>query len=235
MHPCYLIIRFAPQPRHRDHWINYPALGDFLVPNRDLLVSEVPEGDGAQVTIVADPVVWMVTFLHAHHHGEDLFIWPKLLEHVPVKVDPLIFTMEAQHKGLAQALDDLGAKAADWRKTCAVQERDAVAGAATDLLVLIAEHLGLEEREVRPLIDTYLTEKEWKKVGGPGLKEMSFGQLKVAFGMILSDAVPEQVQIMRNTIPRVPWMIFSLTRPRAYAKYAERLHAADVPALPAAA
>jgi hypothetical protein len=57
------------------------------------LVSEVPEGDGAQVTIVADHVVWMVTFLHAHHHGEDLFIWPKLLERVPVKIDPLIFTM----------------------------------------------------------------------------------------------------------------------------------------------
>jgi hypothetical protein len=143
--------------------------------------------------------------------------------------------MEAQHKGLAQALDDLGAKAAGWRKTSAVQERDAVAGAATDLLVLIAEHLGLEEREVLPLIDTYLTEKEWKKVGGSGLKEMSFGQLKVAFGMILNDAGPEQVQIMRNTIPRVPWMIFSLTGPRAYVKYAERLHAADVPALPAAA
>lgn len=199
------------------------------------LVGAVPGGDGAQVTIVADHVVWMVTFLHAHHHGEDLFIWPKLLERVPVKIDPLIFTMEAQHKGLPQALDDLGAKAADWRKTSAVQERDAVAGAATDLLVLIAEHLGLEEREVLPLIDTYLTEKEWKKVGGSGLKEMSFGQLKVAFGMILNDAGPEQVQIMRNTIPRVPWMIFSLTGPRAYVKYAERLHAADAPALPAAA
>jgi hypothetical protein len=100
------------------------------------LVSEVPGEDGAQVTIVADHVVWMVTFLHAHHHGEDLFVWPKLLERVPVKIDPLIFTMKAQHKGLAQALDDLGVKAAGWRKTSAAAERDAVAGAATDLLGL---------------------------------------------------------------------------------------------------
>jgi hemerythrin-like domain-containing protein len=172
------------------------------------LVSEVPGEDGAQVTIVADHVVWMVTFLHAHHHGEDLFVWPKLLERVPVKIDPLIFTMKAQHKGLAQALDDLGVKAAGWRKTSAAAERDAVAGAATDLLGLIAEHLDLEEHEVLPLIDTYLTETEWKKVCGSGLKEMSFGQLKVAFDMILNDAGPEQVKIMRDTIPRVPWMIF---------------------------
>jgi hemerythrin-like domain-containing protein len=132
------------------------------------LVSEVPGGDAAQVRIVADHVVWMVTFLHAHHEGEDQFVWPKLLERIPEKIDPLILTMEDQHAGLAQGLDDLAAKAASWRKTCSVQERDALAGAATELLVRIAEHLGMEEREVLPLIDSYLTEKEWKKVGGSG-------------------------------------------------------------------
>lgn len=199
------------------------------------LVSEVPEGDSAQAAIVADHVGWMVRFLHAHHEGEDLLVWPRLLERVPVKIDPLIFTMETQHQGLAQALDDLAAKAADWRKTSAVQERDALAAAATELLVRIAEHLDMEEREVLPLIDKYLTEKEWKQVGGSGLKKMSFGQLKVAFGMILHDANPEQVTIMRDTIPRAPWTFFSLTGPRAYAKYAERLHSANVSALPAAA
>ena len=198
------------------------------------LVSEVPEGDGAQVAIVAGHVAWMVTFLHAHHEGEDLLVWPKLLERVPHEIDPLIYTMETQHAGLAQALDDLGAKAADWRKTSAVPERDALAGAATDLLVRIAEHLDLEEREVLPLIDKYLTDKEWKEVGGSVLKKMSFGQLKVAFGMILSDASPEQVRIMRDTIPRAPWMIFSFVGPRAYVRYEERLHSADVSALPAA-
>lgn len=151
------------------------------------LVSEVPAGDAAQVAIVAGHVAWMVTFLHAHHEGEDLFVWPKLLERIPVKIDPLILTMEAQHEGLAQALDDLAAKAASWRTTSAAPERDALAGAATELLVRIAEHLGLEEREVLPLIDKYLTEKEWQKVGGSGLKKMSFGQLKVAFGMILGN------------------------------------------------
>ena len=132
------------------------------------LVSEVPDGDANQVATVADHVTWMVTFLHAHHEGEDLLVWPRLLERVPDEIDPLIYTMETQHAGLAQALDDLGAKAAGWRKTCAVPERDALAGAATDLLLRIAEHLDLEERQVLPLIDKYLTEKEWKQVGGSG-------------------------------------------------------------------
>ena len=99
----------------------------------------------------------------------------------------------------------------------------------------IAEHLGQEDREVLPLIDKYLTEKEWKKVGGSGLKKMSFGQLKVAFGMILNDAGPEQVKIMRDTLPLPAWTFFSITGPGAYVKYAGRLHSADVPVLPAAA
>jgi hemerythrin-like domain-containing protein len=199
------------------------------------LVREVPSGDAAQVAVVADHVEWMVTFLHAHHEGEDQNVWPRLLERLPGQTDPLIYTMEAQHEGLATALDDLAVKAAHWRMTATAEERDALADAATDLLLRINEHLGMEEREVLPLIDQYLTEKEWKQVGGSGLKKMSFGQLKVAFGMILDGATPEQVTIMRDTIPRAPWMMFSLLGPPAYVKYARRLHSTHVPALPAAA
>jgi hemerythrin-like domain-containing protein len=199
------------------------------------LVSGVPNGDAAQVAIVADHVEWMVTFLHAHHEGEDQNVWPRLLERLPGQTDPLIYTMEAQHQGLATALDDLAVKAAHWRTTSSGQERDALANGSTDLLLRIAEHLDMEEREVLPLIDKYLTEKEWKQVGGSGLKKMSFGQLKVAFGMILDGATPEQVTIMRDTIPRAPWMVFSLLGPPAYVKYAERLHRTHAPALPAAA
>ena len=193
------------------------------------LVSGVPAGAGARVAVVADHVKWMVTFLHTHHEGEDLLVWPKLLERGPAEIDPLVHRMEAQHPALAVALDDLGAKAGEWRKTSAVQQRGAVATAATDLLLRIAEHLDLEERKMLPLIDTYLTEKEWKQIGGHGLKEMSFGQLKVAFGTILYEATPDQVQIMRDTIPRPAWVLFSIIGPRAYAKYVRRLYdATDV-------
>jgi hemerythrin-like domain-containing protein len=194
------------------------------------LVSEVPDGDRQQVAIIADHVEWMVTFLHAHHEGEDELVWPKLLERGPLDIDPLVHTMEAQHHGLAEALDALAARALDWRRTAAVAQRDTLAAAATELLARIAEHLDLEEREVLPLIDKYLTEKEWKEVGGSGMKKMSFGQIKVAFGMILDHAQPEQVQIMKDTIPRAPWTIFSFVGPRAYVKYAERLHGVDVSA-----
>jgi hemerythrin-like domain-containing protein len=188
------------------------------------LVREVPDGDAHQVAIVADHVVWMVEFLHAHHEGEDMMVWPRLVERCPTEVEPLIFTMEAQHHGLALALDDLAAKATAWRASAATHERDELTDAARVLLVRIAEHLDLEELEVLSLIDRYLTEKEWKQVGGSGLKKMSFGQLKVAFGMILDGATPDDVKTMRDTIPSAPWALFSILGPRSYSKYAARLH-----------
>jgi hemerythrin-like domain-containing protein len=188
------------------------------------LVCDVADGDRNQVAIVADHVAWMVEFLHAHHEGEDMLVWPRLVERCPTEVEPLIFTMEAQHHALAVALDALAARASEWRNTAAIEERDALAAAATELLVQIAEHLDLEELRVLSLIDRYLTEKEWKQVGGSGLKKMSFGQLTIAFGMILDGASAQFVQTMRDTIPRAPWLLFSVLGPRAYTRYARRLH-----------
>jgi hypothetical protein len=53
--------------------------------------------------------------------------------------------------------------------------------------------------------------------------------------MILDPATPDQVRIMRNVIPRVPWLLFSFLGPRAYVKYAARLQrAADSTILAAA-
>ena len=196
------------------------------------LVRDVSAGDHTRVAIVADHVEWMATFLHTHHEGEDMLVWPRLVERCPAEVEPVIFTMESQHHGLSLALDGLTAQAVAWRKTCAVAERDALATTATDLLVQIAEHLDLEESRVLSLIDTYLTEKEWKQVGGSGLKKMSFAQLQVAFGTILHDSTPEQITIMRDVIPRPAWVIFSLLGPRAYRKHARRLQSS--PASPRA-
>jgi hemerythrin-like domain-containing protein len=187
------------------------------------LVHGVAAGDLAGAAVVADHVEWMVRFLHSHHEGEDMMVWPRLLERCPADVDPLIFTMESQHVGLAEALDSLAAGSVEWRRSAAEPEREALAGAATALLDRIAEHLDLEELKVLSLIDRHLTEKEWKQVGGSGLKTMKFGQLTVAFGMILDQASPDQVAIMRNTIPSAPWAIFSLLGPRSYARYARRL------------
>ena len=195
------------------------------------LVSAVPDGDPAKVAIVADHVTWMVAFLHGHHEGEDELVWPRLLERIPEETDPLILVMEAQHAGLAQALDDLGAKAADWRRTSAAPEREATAAAAADLLPRITEHLDLEELKVLSLIDRYLTQKEWTQVGSSGLKKFPFSELQVSFGMILDQTTPEQVTVMRDTIPRIPWLLFSFLGPRAYRKYTARLNGATTVAL----
>ncbi len=73
------------------------------------------------MAIVTDHVKWMVTFLHTHHQGEDLLVCPKLLERGPAEIDPQVHTMEAQHAGLAKALDALSVKETNWRETSAAR------------------------------------------------------------------------------------------------------------------
>jgi hypothetical protein len=52
----------------------------------------------------------------------------------PAETQPLIFAMESQHQGLAEALDLLEVKAIELRTTTRIRERDALVNAATDLL-----------------------------------------------------------------------------------------------------
>ena len=144
-------------------------------------------------------------------------------DRAPAETKPLVHTMEAQHAGLEQALNSLKAKTADWRASCAAPERNALVDAATELLELIAEHLELEERAVLSLIDEYLTEEEWKALGGEGLKKFTIAEIYISFGMILNGASPEQVKIMSDAIPSEPWAVFSVAGPPAYAKYAARV------------
>ena len=202
------------------------------------LVRGVPAGDPAKVAVIANHVTWLLTFLHVHSAAEDKMVWPRLLERVPAGTGPLARAKEAQDQdqGLNKAMDDLAAKVADWRGSSAAPQRDAVAGAAADLSALVNEHFDLEEREVLPLIDKYLSEKEWDRVSGSGMKRMSFAHVQMAFGMILHETTPGQREIMRNVLPRVPWTVYSFLGPRAYVANAASLRAASgsVPVVPAA-
>jgi hemerythrin-like domain-containing protein len=187
------------------------------------LVRAVPGGDRAQAALVADHVAWMVTFLHTHHETEDRLVWPVLLNRAPARSDAVIHTMQAQHLGLAQALDRLAATAFTWRTSSSVQDRNTVVEEAGDLLPRITEHLDLEERCALHLIDAHLTANEWRTVGEEGFGGMTFRQLQIAVGMILHDATPVKAAILRDAMPLAPWLLFSVLGPRAYLHHIERL------------
>lgn len=62
------------------------------------------------------------------------------------------------------------------------------------------------------------------------MKALPPSRLPLAFGMAIYEADQETRDIMRSTIPAVPWFVFSLLGPGAYQRYAKRVYGTSAPA-----
>jgi len=188
------------------------------------LIRDVPAGDAGRVATVADHIQMLGDMLHGHHASEDDHVWPKLLERCPGQVQPLVETMEAQHERIDRDLRELTAGARRWRAGASATEQDALASSAERLLPPLREHLALEEAEILPLIDQYLTDAEWRATVSASTGKLPLTKAPVAMGMLLKHADAEMLQVMRAAVPKVFWIVFRPLGARAYRRYAERVH-----------
>ena len=188
------------------------------------LIRGVPAGDPERVATVADHVQMLGDMLHGHHASEDDHVWPKLIERCPEQVQPLVETMEAQHERIDQDLRELLAGARRWRAGADAAEQVALSARAEGLLPPLLEHLALEEAEILPLIDTYLTETEWRATVAASTGKLPITRAPVAMGMLLKHADAELLPVMRAAVPAVFWMVFRPLGVRAYRRYARRVY-----------
>ncbi|MFG1604396.1 hemerythrin domain-containing protein [Actinoplanes sp. NPDC049265] len=187
------------------------------------LISGVAGGDERGTAVVAAHVLLMAEFLHAHHASEDAHVWPKLLDRCPTEVRPVVATMESQHGLVDRELQALTAAARRWSASADAGDRDALAGVADRLLAPLREHLALEEKEVLPLIDRYLTDREWKATVAASLGKVPLGRRPMMLGLALDGADEEQIGLFRAAVPAVAWYILGPIGRRAYRVYRGRL------------
>ncbi|MDY7090306.1 MAG: hemerythrin domain-containing protein, partial [Actinomycetota bacterium] len=190
------------------------------------LIAGVPAGDADRTAVGAGHVLMMVDFLHAHHTSEDDHVWPRLRERCPDDVEPLIETMDRQHAAIDSELEALAAGSRRWQASADAADRDAVHAVATRLLPALYEHLSLEEERILPLIDRYMTEREWKATVEASLGKVSFGRRLLMLGMALHGASDEQAQLLRAAVPAVVWHAGRPLGTRLYRTYRGRLASA---------
>ncbi len=191
------------------------------------LIAGVAADDAAGTDVVADHVLMMVEFLHAHHTSEDDHVWPRLRERCPDDVEPLIETMDQQHAFIDGELDALAAGGRRWRASAAAADREALASVAERLLPALYEHLALEEERILPLIDQHLTEREWKAVVEASFGKVTFARRLLMLGMALDGASAEQTQLLRAAVPSVVWYVGRPIGTRLYRTHRERLSSAS--------
>ncbi|MFG2358801.1 hemerythrin domain-containing protein [Streptomyces sp. NPDC048521] len=190
------------------------------------LVKDVSPGDVERAEVVAEHARLIEEFLHLHHKGEDELLWPKLLERAGDRLGDAVALLESQHEEIAALLAESAQRLAIWRAQPAKESGERLADSLERLGSLLTEHLGIEEKEVLPIVPEYVTAKEWHQLGDHAINALPKSKLPIVFGMLASYADPDVVKLMLSTAPLVPRLIMPVVGPKAYARHARKVYGA---------
>src|SRR5580700_3221055 len=133
----------APRPDTTDMYAVHGVFRDTLGAG-PTLVGGIAPGDAERVALIANYYENVLSFLEAHHDGEEVLVFPLLRERCP-DAGPLIDHMDAQHQEAIDLLTKARGSLATWNGGGDAVE---TAVAADDLLALgghMADHLSEEE------------------------------------------------------------------------------------------
>ena len=145
------------------------------------LIRGTAEGDTRRAKVVADHLRLGLAGLHMHHTGEDIVLWPLLLERAAPSTG-LVETMQAQHHAVDTHVEAIMPALDAWEAAPAGAAGERLAQLCEQLTAALVEHLDLEEREILPLASRYVTAAEWNQMGEHGKDSMSPSQLPIMFG-----------------------------------------------------
>lgn len=189
------------------------------------LVRSTRDSDGDRARTVVAHLRLIMSGLHMHHTGEDVVLWPLLLERAVPSTD-LVETMQAQHErvdGYAEQVDPL---AEAWAGEASAIRGEQLAQLVERFAEELFEHLDLEEREILPLVSRHISVAEWDSLGEHGKDSMSTRQLPLMFGAILEEADEQERKRMLAHLPAPIRVIMRTLGARQYRRYITRVRAA---------
>lgn len=186
------------------------------------LVRAAPTPSPARVAFLADHVDFGISLLHHHHEGEDLLLYPKLIERVPEMADSTA-RIEHEHQEVAGAIDAVTSACATWRRTPTRATGEALASALESLNAVLQPHLDHEEGTVVPLAAVHLTQAEWDELGEHGRSSIPRQRMPVAFGMLLEPLSEDDREHMRSQLPAPVRLLSPVLIDRPWKKYAATL------------
>lgn len=192
------------------------------------LVHGVAVGDRERAQVVAAHIAFVSTILHHHHHGEDVDVWPLLMEHCPAECAPLVEQMEAQHEEVARIGRDIDEGLRDWAGA-AGRPREALATTLVRLIPVLREHLADEEKHVVPLMERYITAVEWNEIVEKEAAGVDPSTMALGFGMQMYEGDPEVVDAAIANMPEPVCLVIREVAGQAYAEHSRRVHGTATP------
>jgi hypothetical protein len=185
-----------------------------------LLLNETPPPGDDQRRALAAHLGWMMHFLHLHHTGEDVGLWPLVRSRNP-SAAPLLDQMDEDHRRIGPAVTALEEAADRYREHASA--RDELLAALDRLSEVLLPHLRREELEMMPVVATTLSDPEYRAVeheyfvAPKGLRELG-----TEAHWVLDGLPPDGREVMLSVVPAVPRFILLHGFGRAYRRAATR-------------
>ncbi len=222
MHP----IAEEPMADVRDMYMAHTAMRrEFKLLPR--LVSDVEPGDVRRAGVVGAHAELVCRVLHLHHEGEDQVLWPKLLERGGEETAAIVPVMEEQHHAIEKAHAQVTGLLPGWRSTG--RGGAELAEVFDGLLTVILEHMRMEEKEILPLAEKYITAAEWNQLGEHGVAKTPKKELPLVFGMVMYEGDPGVVRRVLMEVPGPLRLLMPVIARRLYTGHAKRVHGTATP------
>jgi hemerythrin-like domain-containing protein len=163
------------------------------------LVGGVADGDADRLALVANYYENVLSFLQAHHDGEEQLVFPLLRERCPDQC-ALIDELATQHEDALTLLMAARQWLAAWPGGGDAVQLEVV-GALGVLRTHLVEHLDEEERLGLPLAAEYLSAEEWGQLPGHGLAAFDGDKVWLILGLIRERMNEEQREAMLTHMP----------------------------------
>ena len=164
------------------------------------LVRDIAPDDGERVALIANYCENILSFLEAHHDGEEVLVFPLLRERCPAH-NELLHRLEAEHKDALALLARAQSALAAWPATGGTGSQVAVADSLEDLRVQLCAHLDEEESEGLPLCAENLSMEEWGALPGHGMANFQGDKIWLILGLIRERMTDGQRAAMLEHMP----------------------------------
>ncbi len=188
----------TPRPDTDDMYAVHGVFRDSLGA-APMLVGGVAPGDAERVALIANYYENILSFLEAHHDGEEKLVFPLLRERCTASA-ALIDDMAEQHEEAIALLEEARSSLAAWPSGDAAAQK-AAADRLDALCSHLGEHLDDEEKNVLPLAAANLSMEEWGALPGHGMANFGGDKIWLILGLIRERMTDEQRAAMLEHLP----------------------------------
>jgi len=183
--------------------IVHSALRRDLTRTATALTAQHPPPDAQRVALAAH-LGWMMDFLHRHHEGEDIGLWP-LVRSLDPSAGDLLDQMENDHAQIAPQIAELTTAAGGYSDSGSAAARDGVLAALTSLRAVLDPHLRHEETEMMPIVSKALTHAQWADFNQEHyIKPKSKSELGGEGHWLIDRIDPAGYQVVVGQVPPIP-------------------------------